>query len=163
MLNWEWFNDMKTTHLFLTLLLLANHKQTKWRGNPIKPGQLLTGLHQLSEKSGLSLQNIRTSLKKLESTQELTSKVTNKYRIITIINWEQYQIKDDGVTNKLTSYQQTTNKQLTTSNNGKNVKNEKKPYYGDIRLWKDGNSKWWDISEKPFKEYVGGEDKITWK
>ena len=71
--------------------------------------------------TGLSVQNVRTSLNKLKSTHEITSKTTNKYTYITINNFNDYQ----ETTNKLTNNQQTTNKQLTTTEEGKKDKNIK--------------------------------------
>jgi len=125
--KWEWYNDINTCRLFLHLLIIANHEDQKWRGIVIKRGQRLTSLGHLAKETGLTVQNVRTSIKKLKSTSELTSKPTNKNTLITICNYDKYQ---DKVTNKLTSQltndQQTTNKQLTTNKNVKNVKNDKK-------------------------------------
>jgi len=89
-IKWEWFTDVNTCHLFTYLLLEANHKETKWRGHVIMPGQLLTGRIKLAEATGLSQQKVRTSLDKLKSTNEVTSKIYNKYSIITITNWAKY-------------------------------------------------------------------------
>ena len=55
--------------------------------------------------------------------EEITIKSTNKYSIITILNYESYQ--DEEITtnnqtnNQLTNNQQATNKQLTTNKNNK--------------------------------------------
>ena len=120
--NWEWYKDIKTKHLFLHLLLSANHKDKKWQGIMVKRGQLITGLFSLSKQTGLSIQEIRTSLKKLKKTKELTSKATNKFSVITLINWEEYQKIDEQATSKTTNEQQTSNKRATTNKNIKNVK-----------------------------------------
>lgn len=48
-------------------------------------GQFITTLAQLSEKTGLSIPTVRHSLEKLQDMKKLTSKGTNKFRIITII------------------------------------------------------------------------------
>ena len=128
--EWEWFNISEMVHLFIYLLLNANHEDGKWRGIEIKRGQILTGLNSLNENTGISLQTLRTCLRRLEETQEINSKVTNKYRIITICNYECYQgeiLNSNKQPNKqLTSNQQTTNKQLTTNKNEENNKNENK-------------------------------------
>ena len=31
-LEWEWFDDHNTFRIFVTLLLIANHKDKKWKG-----------------------------------------------------------------------------------------------------------------------------------
>jgi hypothetical protein len=131
--EWEWFNISEMVHLFIYLLINANHETGNWRGIEIKRGQILTGLNSLHEKTKISIQTLRTCLKRLEETKEINTQITNKYRIITICNYESYQgIEND--TNKqpnkqLTSNQQATNKQLTTNKKNKEekeLKNDKK-------------------------------------
>ena len=121
LLNWEWYDDINTKTLFLHLLLMANWKDKKWHGILIKRGSFVTSLGKLANQTGLSVQNVRTSLNKLKSTHEITSKTTNKYTYITINNFNDYQ----ETSNKLTNNQQTTNKQLTTTEEGKKDKNIK--------------------------------------
>lgn len=121
LLNWEWYDDINTKTLFLHLLLMANWKDKKWHGILIKRGSFITSLGKLANQTGLSVQNVRTSLNKLKSTNEITSKTNNKYTYITINNFNDYQ----ETTNKLTNNQQTTNKQLTTTEERKKDKNIK--------------------------------------
>lgn len=125
-IKWEWFTDVNTCHLFTYLLLEANHKETKWRGHIIMPGQLLTGRIKMAQETGLSERNVRTSLDKLKSTKEVTSKSYNKYSIITVTNWDKYQQIDQQPTSGLTSNRPATDQQPTTSNNEKNINNGKK-------------------------------------
>jgi len=114
-LKWEWSNDANMVALFLHLLLKANYQGRNWRGQDIKRGELITGLHSLSAETGISLQSLRTCLKRLKSTNEITIKSTNKYSLITIRNYDIYQYElTSKSTSKLTNNQQTTNKQLTT-------------------------------------------------
>ena len=121
LLNWEWYDDINTKTLFLHLLLMANWKDKKWHNVLIKRGSFVTSLGKLANQTGLSVQNVRTSLNKLKSTHEITSKTNNKYTYITINNFNDYQ----ETTNKLTNNQQTTNKQLTTTEERKKDKNIK--------------------------------------
>ncbi len=119
LLDWRWWHDSKTTHLFIYCLLNANYEITDYKGMKIEKGEFVTTLEKLSKELGLSVQNVRTSLKRLKSTQELTSKVTNKNTIIKVVNWAFYQSGFDSsnkqsntIPNKqLTNKQQTTNKQ----------------------------------------------------
>lgn len=122
--DWEWFNNSEMVHLFIYLLLNANHEDGKWRGIDIKRGQILTGLHTLNEHTKISIQKLRTCLSKLEKTGEINKQTTNKYSIITIINYDSYQ-----------GYQQTNNnqpnKQLT---NNQQTTNNKQEYKEGIEL-----------------------------
>lgn len=133
-LNWEWYQDITVFHLFLYLLLKASHKDTKWKGQDIKRGQLVFGRLKCSKDTGLSEQNVRTCISKLKSTREITSNPTNKFTVITICKYDFYQsgefttnqqINQQNVT-RLTNNQPTTNQQLTTYNNDKEYNNDKK-------------------------------------
>lgn len=83
-------------------------------GETIPRGSFVTSLDSLAKELGLSVQEIRTALKHLISTGELTSKSTNKCRIITVVNYEMYQQVNKQPNSPLTGNQQATNKQLTT-------------------------------------------------
>jgi hypothetical protein len=117
--DWEWYHDSKMVHLFVHLLLSANHEDNKWQGIVIKRGQLITGRHKLHENTGISEQSIRTCLNKLKLTTEITIMTTNKNSIITLANYEQYQCDNKKLTNVSTNI--STNNQPT--NNHKQEKN----------------------------------------
>ena len=81
-LDWEWYTKPSTCHLFNHLILKANHKNNNWCGIEIRRGQLITDLRTLAKESGLTFQQVRTALKHLNSTQEITQTSTNKYTLI---------------------------------------------------------------------------------
>lgn len=132
--EWEWYSDINVKTLFIHLLLTANHKDQKWKGIEIKRGQKLTSIEHLSKEIGLTYQQTRTAINKLKSTGEITSKTTNKYSLISVEKYNDYQIctekNNEQITNNLTTNQQSNNKQtnnqITTNKNDKNIKNEKK-------------------------------------
>jgi DNA-binding transcriptional MerR regulator len=118
-LEWEWFNKSETVHLFIYMLLKANHKNGKWQGIEVKRGQFISSLGNISNATGISIQTIRTILKKLEKTNEIELKSTSQFTIVTICKYECYQDENDEANKPLTNNQQTTNKQLTTNKNDK--------------------------------------------
>lgn len=91
MLNWEWWDDLPTFRLFVYLLLAANFHPSKYRGSDVPAGSVLTGRKKLSEKTGLSEQQVRTALNKLKSTGEITITSKAKFSIISIAKWDEYQ------------------------------------------------------------------------
>lgn len=93
LVQWGWYKDNAVKCLFLHCLLTASFKEFKWMGNSMKAGQFVTSYKALSEILGFTVQQIRTALKKLESTKEIKVESTNKYTIITVLNWESYQAK----------------------------------------------------------------------
>mgnify|MGYP003626869550 CR=1 FL=1 len=117
-LEWGWYNNSEAVHLFIHLLLKANHKEKKWQDLTIKKGSFVTSLKSLHADTGISNQRIRTILDRLESTNEIVVKSTNKFRIISLVKYKDYQIKEEVLTNN----QQTNNKQITTTKEGKKRK-----------------------------------------
>lgn len=87
-IDWEWYTDSGTLHLYLHLLFKANFEPKKWQGITINRGQFITSIDKLAAELPLSVRQIRTRLDKLKSTNELTIKTTSKYSIITITKGE---------------------------------------------------------------------------
>ena len=142
-MEWEWYQDVPVKTLFLHCLLEANFKDKKCRGVELKRGQFLTSNDKLRIKTGLTLQQVRTAIKKLKSTGEITTKSTNRNTIITVVNYDFFQDKNEvatyETTDETTDKQQTDNKQITNNQqllkNNKNVKNVKnvKNIYGEFQ------------------------------
>jgi hypothetical protein len=118
--------------LFITLLLTAQYEDGEYRDVLLKRGQCYTGLLLLSQQTGLGVQEIRTAIKHLKLTGEITIISTSKYSVITIVKYNDYQ-QFNSETNKhnskqsnkqLTSNQQATNNQLTTSKEDKEDKED---------------------------------------
>ncbi len=125
LLNWEWYNDVNTTRVFLHLLIVANHKDNKWRGIDIKRGQRLTSVSALASETNLSIKNIRTSIKRLKSTNEVASYSTAQHTVFTMVNYDLYQDEASEVANK----GQAKGKQGATNKNDKTEKNVNKDLY----------------------------------
>ena len=116
-LNNEWYTEPITMHLYRHCRLRANYTDTEWHGIKLKCGQFVTSLSTLSNETGLSIQQVRTALNKLELTGYITNYSTNKNRIITVLDYYGEQFGNKQLNKQITSYQQATNKQLTTDNN----------------------------------------------
>jgi hypothetical protein len=128
-IEWQWFGNSEAVHLFLYILLKANHADKMWQGHDVKRGQLITSIGHLSIATGISQRSVRTLLKKFENTGEIEVKTTNKFTLVSVCKYECYQIADEesdkqNVT-QTTIKRQSTDKQLTTNKNDKNYKNEK--------------------------------------
>lgn len=105
-LAWRWYKDQNVKNLFLHLLITANYKNHAAGSVEVQRGQRLTSLDTLVRETGLTSQNVRTALKKLENSGEITRKSTNRFTLITICNYDKYQRLESAE-------QQTANKQLT--------------------------------------------------
>lgn len=88
--DWQWYQDAKMVHLFVHLMLKASIMK---ESDLSDSWQLCTSLRILSKETGLSLQNIRTCIGKLQRTGEITFRTlpTHLQSIITICNSGSYQ------------------------------------------------------------------------
>ena len=123
-----WIKHHKLWAFWTWCLLKATHKEFNvivgMQVVHLMPGQFITGRHKACEETGLTEQEYRTITAFLKKAGNLTIKSTNKYSIITVVNWDTYQSTnpDDQPTD-----QPTTNQQLTTYKNIKNIKNKETP------------------------------------
>ena len=82
MLNWGWYTDTVTKAVFLHILLKANYKPNEYKGHVIPRGACVFGRKSWAKELNLTEQQIRTAIKHLKSTNEITTKATNKFTII---------------------------------------------------------------------------------
>lgn len=121
-----YYKNSKYIHLWLHILLRANHKVNEFMWNNeiiiIKEGQFITGRKELSIETGINESTIEKILNLFEKEHQIEQQKTTKFRLITVINWKDYQEKEQQSNNRVTTKEQQSN----TNNNYKNIKNEKK-------------------------------------
>lgn len=82
-------------HLWMHLLLKANHEEIEFEFNgkafDLKAGQFVTGRTSISADTRIPGSTVERILKFLESEHLIGQQKTNKYRVITIVNWSRYQ------------------------------------------------------------------------
>lgn len=130
LLQWEWFEKAEMVQLFIYLLLKVNCEDKQWQGIVIKRGQVVTSNSTIRRDLKLSEQQIRTCIKRLISTGEITYKSTSRYTIITICNYDKYQENkmcineqnNEQTNTQATNKQQTNNEQTTTTKEYNNIK-----------------------------------------
>ncbi len=138
----SFYKNSKAVHLAIHCIIRANYKDRSilWNNElvALKAGQFITGRKVLSGETGISEQGIRTILKVLEKCQFLTTTSTNKYSVITICNYKEYQAQESGPNQE--SNQQVTSNQ-PASNHRQEIQEVKKkdiyPDWLDMDLWKD--------------------------
>ena len=126
--------------LFIYLLLKASCEDKQWQGITVKRGQLVTSNGSMRRDLKLSEQQIRTCIKRLISTGEITYQSTNRYVIITICNYDKYQenksIANEPINEQAntlpTDEQRAINEQTTTSKEIKNIRNKEISISEDI-------------------------------
>lgn len=142
--EWEWYSDVNCKVVFLHLLLTANTRAKRWQGREVGIGEVITGRNVLADEVGLSVQQVRTALKKLSDSGEIEIENTNRFSHIKIINFSKYQKKEKNqpsnnqvesqepqgfesgeiceVNQQITNNQPSDNQQITTP---KELKNER--------------------------------------
>ena len=155
-LKWEWYDDANTMRLFLHCLLNANYIDKNWRGIIIPRGSFLTGRLKLAQALNLTERQIRTSLKKLKSTNEVTIKSTSQYSIITVVNWDCYQKNDQQNDQRVTSKRPTSDQQVTTTNkDNKGINKEEETATEILINWYGSEFRNVYLTEKEYNKLLG--------
>ena len=125
--EWEWYSNVNVSRVFFHLLLTANHKETRWQGQVILPGQKITSYENLAAETNLSVKQVRVALDKLKASGTVATKRTNRFTLISVVNWRKYQDEGfpDGTQDDkpMAIKGQTEGKQRATNKNDKNEKN----------------------------------------
>jgi hypothetical protein len=123
------YRNHKAWVVWTYLLLNATHREIKYCTSrdivKLQPGQIIIGRNKLAAELGMSPRNIRTCLLLLKNDGKLTIEATNRYSVVTIVNWAFYQGDASEPTNRLTSNRPASDQQVTTKQECKNAKNVK--------------------------------------
>lgn len=121
-----YYKDSEFIHLWLHLLLCANHANGEYLNGyeiiKLKKGQFVTGRKKLSLETGISESKIERILKVFESEQQIEQQTNSRNRVISIVSWDKYQQTEQQTDSKRTTSEQ----QVDTNNNDNNNKNDKK-------------------------------------
>lgn len=112
-MRWEWYKNTNTFRLFIHLLLRANYCDMSFEGRTIRRGQLVASLPSLARETSLTVQQVRTSLAHLKLTGEITDEPCRRYRIITVMKYNDYQADNSQNNSLSTGYQQADNRLST--------------------------------------------------
>jgi len=117
MLDWEWAHKPIYFTIFVKMVLKARHNDGKYQGIGLKSGQLVAGRDAISNLGGCSVNQARLALKRLESTGEITREKIGNIPVITIVNWEKYQMDNHSSDRSVTEAQPRLNRGTTTNKN----------------------------------------------
>ena len=119
------FGDSNLWRFWCWCLMKASYKerQVLISGSVVSvaPGQFVLGRKGAAESLGVTERVVRTCLKNLEKLGNIETKATNRFTLVTLINWELYQENEDEVTSKrpANDQQKTTNKKEKKGKKGK--------------------------------------------
>lgn len=125
------YKDSEAVHLWLHLLLSANHKENKKMiGHTIvliPRGSLLTGRKSLSAATGIHESKIQRLLKLFEKNEQIEQQTFTKYRLVSITNYSEYQDSEQQLNSKRTTTEQQANTNNNVNNDNNVNKKEEKP------------------------------------
>ena len=124
LLEWEWFQDSATLHVFLFLLLSACFRPIRHAGVELAPGQLITSYSTICARTGLTLAQVRTALRHLKSTGEITQRTTPGFSLITLTNFSRWQTALEHTSQQTANTRPTHDQQHNKNDN--HVNHEKK-------------------------------------
>lgn len=116
--NRPWITHNSTLRVYIELLFNAAWKDFEYNGATLKKGQFITSVGRLAARCQLSVQQTRTALSHLKSTNDITIETTSKFSIITVFNHCPDNEVDKPVDNLA-------NNQSDTPPNNRNRKEEK--------------------------------------
>ena len=122
-----WLKNHRLWAFLSYCLLKASHKETTvtvgYQRVQLLPGQFVFGRKQAAADLDMTERQIRTVLNRLISGQNLSVQTTNKFSIVTVVNWRAYQGDSDDIDHQ--NVQQVTSK-CPASDHKQELKNEKK-------------------------------------
>lgn len=131
------FQNEKLLKVWIWCLLKASHKEcTQLVGRQtvnLKEGQFVFGRKKASEELKMKESTVRDYMLLLKNLQNIDIKSDNKFSVITVLNWDLYQI-DDKKSDSKTDNKSTTNQQQINTN--KNIKNDKSIFIYFINKYK---------------------------
>lgn len=121
-LEWEWYSDANVCRLFLHALLKANWRDGRFRGVEVARGSFVSSIEALSRETGLTVSQVRTAIKKLNMTGEMTNHSQANFTVFTIKNYNRYQSSDKPDDRPAANESQADDKRLATIEEGKKEK-----------------------------------------
>ncbi len=123
-LEWEWYGNINTCRLFFHMLLKANWKDGKFQGRDIPRGSFVSSIGKLAEGTKLTEDEVRTAIKNLVKTGEVTKQSTNKYTVFTVVKYDLYQCTSQTNPKQIPSNSQTIPKLFPTIEERKKERRE---------------------------------------
>lgn len=91
LLKWEWYDDVNTKVVFLHLLLTVSIEDSKWHGITVRRGSRVSSYAILAKETKLSVNKVRTAIRHLEATGEVTRSKYPKYTVFAINHFDKFQ------------------------------------------------------------------------
>ena len=117
--------DYFTVWVFLLLEATHTNQPKIFKGNKIvlKRGQLITGRKSIASRFNISESKVQRILKMFENEQQIEQQTSNKNRLVTVVNYNDYQNNEQQIEQSVNN-KRTTNEQPVNTNNKDNKLNK---------------------------------------
>lgn len=131
-LQWRWFKSSKVLHVFMWLLIRANIKEGHFEKDVVPRGSVVSSNAHIAESCGLTIDNVRTALANLEETGEITRIIRNRYQLITIVKYDDYQSDIINLTGQIPTDRHVKSQANPNNQRKKEEKKERKEEDGEF-------------------------------
>ncbi len=141
------FDNPKLLKVFMWCLFKATHKQRDiffgTRKITLEPGQFVTGRFSAAEELNMNGSTVWRYLHLLGKNETIEIKPNNKYTLINVVNWANYQVDDVDSEHQMNNKRTTNEQQMNTNKNVKNDKNDnnKREYAPAVNMKEEEHEK----------------------
>jgi len=150
------FDNPKLLKVFMWCLFKATHKERRtYIGNQkieLKPGEFITGRFAASEELNMNGSTVWRYLHTLQDNETIEVKSNNKYTIINVVNWANYQFDDREDEQQMNNKRTSNEHQMNTNNNVNN--GNKIPYVEIVNYLNERAGKNYLSTTKKTKELI---------
>ena len=97
----------------------------------LQPGQLITGREQIASELKINQSKVQRVLKLFESEQQIEQQTTRYGRLISILNWSEYQDGEQQIEQQVNNERTTSEQQVNATEERKKVR-KKEDIYSDV-------------------------------
>jgi hypothetical protein len=130
MMEKGYYKDSHYSHLWLHLIFSATYREKEYLFNGqihcLNPGQFITGRNSISQATGINRSKVDRVLKVFENEHQIEQQMFNKFRIISICNWDKYQNDEPQNEPQVSSKCAASEQQVSTINKEKKDNKDKK-------------------------------------
>lgn len=131
MLDKPWSKHPEYVALWIYCLMRGNYTETDIITRTgthvhLMPGQFIASREQISLNTGIQESKVERILKVFKSEQQIEQQNCGKFRIISILNWDKFQAREQQNEQQVNNRRTTGEQQVNTDNKVKKEKKEKK-------------------------------------
>jgi hypothetical protein len=136
-----YYTQSEYVHLWVHLIMKATYRDKEFLFNNkiehLTAGQFIAGRKILSKETGIQESKVERILKCFETEHQIEQQSFNKFRIISILNWNEYQVNEQQNEQQVNNQRTASEQPVNTNKKDNKYKKEKNTYTSDfLSFWK---------------------------